>query len=104
MPEAAFADMWATLKAGRPWVGMVKNRCKNGDHYWVEAHATPVFEQGKVAGYMSVHAGPNHPQADRGCGRPRGGTPLFLEGARGAVGTVRGARQAGSVVPARVGP
>ena len=54
MPEAAFADLWATLKVGRPWVGMVKNRCKNGDHYWVEAHATPVFEQGKVAGYMSV--------------------------------------------------
>lgn len=70
MPEAAFADMWATLKAERPWVGLVKNRCKNGDHYWVEAHATPVFEQGKVAGYMSVRR-----KASREKNRS-GGTPV----------------------------
>jgi methyl-accepting chemotaxis protein len=55
MPAAAFADMWAHLKKGRPWVGMVKNRCKNGDHYWVRAHATPILDaQGSVTGYMSV--------------------------------------------------
>ena len=54
MPAAAFADFWATLQAGRPWVGLVKNRRKNGDHYWVEAQATPVYEEGKLAGYMSV--------------------------------------------------
>lgn len=58
MPEAAFADMWASLKAGRPWVGMVKNRCRNGDHYWVEANATPYYEQGQLAGYMSVRRKP----------------------------------------------
>ena len=33
MPAAAFADFWQTLQAGRPWVGMVKNRRKDGDHY-----------------------------------------------------------------------
>jgi methyl-accepting chemotaxis protein len=54
MPAEAFADMWQSLKAGRPWVGMVKNRCKNGDHYWVEAHATPIMEGGQVSGFMSV--------------------------------------------------
>lgn len=54
MPEAAFADMWATLKAGRPWTGMVKNRCKNGDYYWVIANATPIREGNSVVGYMSV--------------------------------------------------
>jgi len=54
MPSEAFADLWATLKAGRPWVGMVKNRCKDGDHYWVEAHVTPLREDGAVVGYMSV--------------------------------------------------
>ena len=42
MPEAAFADLWATLKAGRPWTGMVKNRCKDGSFYWVIANATPI--------------------------------------------------------------
>jgi methyl-accepting chemotaxis protein len=54
MPSEAFADMWKSLKAGQPWVGYVKNRCKNGDFYWVEAHATPILEQGQVTGYMSV--------------------------------------------------
>lgn len=62
MPEAAFADFWSTLKAGRPWVGMVKNRCKNGDHYWVEAHATPLFEGDTVTGYMSVRKKPTRAQ------------------------------------------
>jgi methyl-accepting chemotaxis protein len=54
MPAAAFADLWRTLKAGRPWVGMVRNRCRNGDHYWVEAHVTPLHEDGRHVGYMSV--------------------------------------------------
>ncbi len=54
MPEAAFADLWKDLKAERPWVGMVKNRCKNGDHYWVESHFAPRYEDGKLIGYMSV--------------------------------------------------
>src|SRR5574343_66364 len=54
MPSEAFQDLWDDLKAGRPWVGYVKNRCKNGDYYWVEAHATPILEHGQVVGYMSV--------------------------------------------------
>jgi len=54
MPPEAFADLWQVLKAGRPWMGVVKNRCKNGDHYWVDAYVTPVFERGQVTGYQSV--------------------------------------------------
>lgn len=54
MPREAFVDLWRTLKAGKPWRGMVKNRCKNGDHYWVEANAHPVWENGRIAGYMSL--------------------------------------------------
>ena len=54
MPPEAFDDMWRALKEGRPWVGLVKNRCKNGDYYWVEAHAMPMLEGGQVCGYMSV--------------------------------------------------
>jgi methyl-accepting chemotaxis protein len=54
MPAAAFADLWTTLKAGRPWSGIIKNRCKNGDYYWVEALATPLWRQDRVVGYMSV--------------------------------------------------
>jgi aerotaxis receptor len=58
MPPEAFADMWATLKGGESWTGLVKNRCKNGDFYWVRANATPVRRNGQVAGYMSVRTKP----------------------------------------------
>ena len=54
VPEAVFKDFWDTLRKGLPWSQIVKNRRKNGDHYWVEARATPMFEQGKVVGYLSV--------------------------------------------------
>lgn len=54
MPSDAYADLWKTVKAGLPWSGIVKNRCKNGDHYWVVANVTPVVENGKSTGYMSV--------------------------------------------------
>ncbi|MFN3702586.1 methyl-accepting chemotaxis protein [Thermomonas sp.] len=65
MPPEAFADFWATLKKGRPWVGMVKNRCKNGDHYWVEAHVTPlVDERGELVGYQSVRRKPSRARVE----------------------------------------
>src|SRR6478672_8124934 len=54
MPAEAFENLWETLKAGKPWAGAVKNRRKNGDFYWVLASATPIYEGGQVAGYMSI--------------------------------------------------
>ncbi|MCS3728505.1 methyl-accepting chemotaxis protein [Bradyrhizobium betae] len=54
MPPEAFANLWETLKAGKPWAGAVKNRRKNGDFYWVLASATPIWEGGRVVGYMSI--------------------------------------------------
>jgi len=58
MPEAAFKVMWEHLRAGRPWMGLVKNRCKNGDYYWVNAYVTPVTENGRTIGYESVRTCP----------------------------------------------
>lgn len=62
MPEEAFRDMWATLQSGSPWSALVKNRRKNGDHYWVLANATPMMEGGQVTGYMSVRTKPTREQ------------------------------------------
>jgi len=62
MPVEAFADLWASLKANRPWTGIVKNRCKNGDYYWVRANATPIYENGQCIGYMSVRSKPSQEQ------------------------------------------
>jgi len=64
MPKAAFADLWQTIKDNKPWQGLVKNRCKNGDYYWVEAYVTPVFEHGKKIGYQSVRSCPTQQQID----------------------------------------
>lgn len=59
MPKEAFEDLWRTLKSGKPWTGYVKNRTKNGDHYWVLANATPIWENGSVVGYLSVRSKPD---------------------------------------------
>ncbi|MDY0014239.1 MAG: PAS domain-containing methyl-accepting chemotaxis protein [Rhodocyclaceae bacterium] len=59
MPAEAFADLWRTLKSGLPWQGLVKNRCKNGDHYWVKAFVVPIRKGGSVVGYMSVRTEPS---------------------------------------------
>jgi len=56
MPVEAFEDLWTSLKAERRWCGIVKNRCKNGDFYWVLANATPLYENNKLIGYMSVRS------------------------------------------------
>ena len=64
MPPEAFADFWRTLKAGKAWTGLVKNRCKNGDHYWVEANAAPMLEDGRVIGYTSVRVKPTRAQVE----------------------------------------
>ncbi len=62
VPPEAFRDMWSTIGRGRPWSGVVKNRCKNGDHYWVLANVTPVVRNGKNVGYISVRTKPTRAQ------------------------------------------
>ncbi len=59
MPAEAYKDLWRTVGQGRPWTGLVKNRRKNGDHYWVRANVTPIMHNGKPHGYMSVRTKPS---------------------------------------------
>ncbi|WP_273825706.1 methyl-accepting chemotaxis protein [Pseudomonas asplenii] len=65
VPPAVFAHMWGALKQGRPWMGIVKNRSKTGDHYWVNAYVTPIFEGSQVVGYESVRVKPTAEQVRR---------------------------------------
>lgn len=58
-PPQAFEDLWRTLQAGKPWTGLVKNRRKNGDFYWVLGNATPLIENGSIVGYLSVRTKPS---------------------------------------------
>lgn len=54
MPAEVLADFWNTLKGGKAWTGLIRNRRKNGDYYWVEANASPVIENHKVVGFASI--------------------------------------------------
>ncbi len=62
MPSEAFEDLWNTIKQGKPWVGLVKNRTKSGDYYWVEANVTPIYENGRLVSYMSCRYAPSREQ------------------------------------------
>jgi len=62
MPSEAFEDLWRTIQAGHPWRGLVKNRSKQGDFYWVDAYVTPIRENGQIRGFMSVRSAPDKQQ------------------------------------------
>lgn len=81
MPAAAFADLWRSVRAGVPWTGLVKKRCKNGDCYWVKANVTPARENGRVVGYMSVRVRPEPGEAEAA---ERAYRALRRDAARGA--------------------
>ncbi|MYN11671.1 PAS domain-containing protein [Pusillimonas sp. TS35] len=62
IPPLAFQDLWQTLKAGKPWRGMIKNRRKDGGHYWVLSNVVPVRRKGVVEGYASLRVRPTQEQ------------------------------------------
>ena len=66
MPKEAFAELWKNLSSGKPWMGLVKNKCKNGDFYWVCAYVSPIFDKnGEITGYQSVRVAPERDQIQR---------------------------------------
>lgn len=80
MPESVFQHMWDTLKSGQPWMGVVKNRSRDGGFYWVSAYVTPVRENNQVVGFESVRSRPHAEwvqRAEKAYARMRkGGGPL----------------------------
>ncbi|MBP6368235.1 MAG: PAS domain-containing protein [Nitrosomonas sp.] len=82
MPPEAFSDLWKTLKAGKPWTGLVKNRRKNGDFYWVLGNATPLIENGIILGYLSVRTKPSRQLVDKVA-------PLYRQILNGTAGNLK---------------
>jgi aerotaxis receptor len=74
--------MWTTIREGRQWTALVKNRRKNGDHYWVRANVTPVIEHGKVVGFLSVRIKPGRDEVT-------GAEALYARMRAGAMGSLR---------------
>jgi len=79
MPQEAFEDMWQSQKAARPWTGVIKNRCKNGDFYWVLTNVTPICENNQLVGYLSVRSKPSIEQVKAA----EAAYPLFRQGNAG---------------------
>ncbi|MFL5280540.1 MAG: methyl-accepting chemotaxis protein [Rhodopila sp.] len=91
MPKEGFANLWATIKSGQPWDGLVKNRTKSGDFYWVRANVTPVVENGAIAGYISIRERPSREEtacAEADYARIRSGQGHGLSLRNGALVTV----------------
>ena len=81
MPPVAFHDLWSSLQSGQQWTGMVKNRRKNGDFYWVRASVTPILDGGRVTGYLSIRNKPAREQvklAEQAYASIRAGNPQRL--------------------------
>ena len=102
MPPAAFEDLWQTIQGGRSWMGMVKNRCKNGDHYWVSAYVTPVTEDGQTVEYQSVRTKPRRDLVEKAesvyAALREGRTPLALRLPKIGIKTKAVASVAGGVL------
>ncbi|MGB7484327.1 MAG: methyl-accepting chemotaxis protein [Castellaniella sp.] len=64
MPREPFADLMRTVRAGRTWSGLMKNRCRDGDHYWVRIDAAPLFRDGRVAGFTSIRTRPDRAEIE----------------------------------------
>ncbi|AJR06043.1 PAS domain S-box protein [Photobacterium gaetbulicola] len=83
MPKAAFAQLWQYVKAGKSWMGLVKNKCKNGNYYWVSAFVTPIVNsEGQVIEYQSVRSRPSKEEIKRAEGTYK----AINEGKRGSSG------------------
>ncbi len=62
MPREVYRDMWATLKKGESWIGVLKNQVRSGHHCWVQAGITPVFEGVDIVAYRAVQTAASREQ------------------------------------------
>nr|WP_201019629.1 PAS domain-containing methyl-accepting chemotaxis protein [Pseudomonas cichorii] len=62
MPAQIFDSLWATLKQGKPWMGLLKNRRKDGSAYWLSAYVKPIFGNEGIQAYGAVYSTPTDVQ------------------------------------------
>jgi aerotaxis receptor len=59
MPKAVFKEMWQTIEFGEAWKGYIKNRRKDGTHYWAVVFISPTHDDtGNKKGYIAVREVP----------------------------------------------
>src|SRR5690242_10687692 len=55
-PHQVFEDFLRTVRSNRTWTGVAKGLRKNGDHFWVEMTAAPIYVNRRIAGYITIRA------------------------------------------------
>ncbi|RXJ76039.1 PAS sensor domain-containing protein [Arcobacter sp. F155] len=65
MPKAAFKDLWTTIQEGKIWKGIVKNKTKDGNYYWVNATAYPSTSSNGKKRYISVRIKPTRKEIEK---------------------------------------
>lgn len=65
VPRVVLEDMRRDLGADRPWCGILKFRCRGGDHYWARVDVAPIRERGSCVGFVSIFRRAMRHQIDR---------------------------------------
>ncbi len=53
--KAFFQNLWKTISSGNIWTGLIKNRKKNGESYFVYTIITPIFDhEGEITNYLAI--------------------------------------------------
>ena len=64
MPKVAFEGLWKTIQSGKIWKGIVKNKTKDGNYYWVNATAYPSKSPNGELRYISVRIKPTKQEVE----------------------------------------
>jgi len=54
-PTSVFQDLWNTIKIGKPWKGIIKNKTKLNNDFWVDTTIVPIVDNNeKITEYMAI--------------------------------------------------
>lgn len=54
-PDSVYQSMWSAIRCGETWQGELRNKRRDGSHFWVHVHIKPNYDTlGNIVGYTAV--------------------------------------------------